>query len=63
VLKSLQKVAEVDTDFEWAKREWFEKMGICKYCETQCCWDESYYGSIDTRGEDFDLVAFNFGRI
>ena len=63
MLKSLRKVTEVETDFEYAKKEWFKKMGICEFCEAQCGWDDSDYGSIDALEEDFDLQAFEFGRV
>jgi hypothetical protein len=63
MLKSLRKVTEVETDLEHAKQEWFKKMGICECCETQCCWDERDFGSIDARDEDFDLRALEFGKV
>lgn len=63
MLKSLKKITEVEYDFDWVQAKWFEKMGICEYCEIQFCGDKHDLGSIDTRVEDFDLQAFKFGRI
>ncbi|QDS67579.1 hypothetical protein FKW77_003567 [Venturia effusa] len=63
MLKSLKKITEVEEDFDWVQAFWFEKMGICEFCEIQFCESERDSGSVDTRAEDFDLQAFWFGRI
>ncbi|TLD39343.1 hypothetical protein E2P81_ATG00330 [Venturia nashicola] len=63
MLKSLKKITEVEEDFDWVQVKWFEKMGICRYCEIQFCRDEHDFGSIDAPGEEVDLQAFNFGRV
>lgn len=56
-------MAEVEIDFEWARAQWLEMMGICEDCEPQFCREEVNYGSIDASSKDFDFQAFKFDKI
>jgi hypothetical protein len=63
MLRSLRQVAEVDTDFEWAKQEWFEKMDICEYSETQCCWYQVVHESMDAWDERYEVREWEVSKL